>query len=66
MGNKPNAAQITSGLAKLGGGPTKDGGGGILGGLNNIARVMYEAGQNQKSITSVSIPMIDSSEDKKG
>lgn len=31
MGKKPNAANITHGLAQLGGGSKKDGGGGMMG-----------------------------------
>lgn len=33
---KPNASQITHGLAQLGGGSKKDGGSGMMGGMENI------------------------------
>ena len=42
MPKKPNAADITKGLAALGGGSKKDGGGGMISGIANI----YEAGKN--------------------
>lgn len=45
MGKKPNAANITHGLAQLGGGSKKDGGGGMMQGVENIfkAGVKYGA-----------------------
>lgn len=47
MAKKPNAANITHGLAQIGGGAKKDGGGGMLAGLQSI----FEAGANyQKAI----------------
>lgn len=42
MAKKPNAANITHGLAQIGGGAKKDGGGGMLAGVQNI----FEAGVN--------------------
>ena len=36
MGKKPNAANITHALAQLGGGAKKDGGGGMMEGLENV------------------------------
>lgn len=55
MAKKPNAANITHGLAQLGGGSKKDGGGGMMKGVENIfaAGVNYGAqqalGMNQNS-----------------
>ena len=45
MGNKPNAAQISKGLAALGGGSKKDGGGGMMAGIENIFGAGVEYGQ---------------------
>ena len=36
MGKKPNASNITHGLAQLGGGSKKEGGEGMMGGMQNI------------------------------
>lgn len=36
MAKRPNAANITHGLAQLGGGSKKDGGSGMMGGLQNV------------------------------
>ena len=36
MGKKPNAANITHGLAQLGGGSKKAGGGGMMKGIENV------------------------------
>lgn len=44
MAKKPNSADITHGLSKLGGGSKKDGGGGMMGGMANIFKTGYEAG----------------------
>lgn len=44
MGGKPNAANITHGLAQLGGGSKKDGGGGMMKGVENIFKVGVEYG----------------------
>lgn len=44
MGDKPNAADITKALALLGGGPKKDGGGGMMKGLENVFKTGVEYG----------------------
>lgn len=44
MAKKPSAANITHGLAQLGGGSKKDGGGGMMKGVENIFRVGVEYG----------------------
>ncbi len=44
MGGKLNAANITHGLAQLGGGSKKDGGGGMMKGVENIFKVGVEYG----------------------
>ena len=44
MSKKPNAADITSGLAKLGGGSKAQGGEGMMGGMANIFQKGYELG----------------------
>ena len=41
---KPNASQITHGLAQLGGGSKKDGGSGMMGGMQNILLTGVEIG----------------------
>jgi len=43
---KPNASQITHGLAQLGGGAKKDGGSGMMGGMQNILKTGIEIGAN--------------------
>ena len=45
MAKKPNAANITHALSQLGGGAKKDGGGGMLGGIQNIFAAGFQAGQ---------------------
>lgn len=44
MAKKPSAANITHGLAQLGGGSKKDGGGGMMKGVENIFKVGVEYG----------------------
>lgn len=44
MRKKPNAAQITHGLAQLGGGSKKEGGGGMLAGLANSVEKAFLMG----------------------
>lgn len=44
MAKKPNAANITRGLAQLGGGSKKEGGGGMMQGVENIFKVGVEYG----------------------
>lgn len=44
MGKKPNAANITHGLAQLGGGSKKEGGDGMMKGLENIFKTGIEYG----------------------
>ena len=44
MGKKPNAANITHGLAQLGGGSKKEGGEGMLGGVANVFQKGLEIG----------------------
>ena len=41
---KPNASNITHGLAQLGGGSKAEGGGGMMGGLEEIGKKFYELG----------------------
>jgi hypothetical protein len=45
MSKKPNAANITHGLAQLGGGTKKDGGGGMMQGMVNIFKTGYMQGR---------------------
>ena len=47
MAKKPNAAQITHGLAQLGGGSKKEGGGGMLKGVENIFKSGIDYGSQQ-------------------
>ena len=42
MGKKPNAANITHALAQLGGGAKKDGGDGMMKGLENVFKTGIE------------------------
>lgn len=44
MGKKPNAANITHALAQLGGGSKKEGGDGMMKGLENIFKTGVELG----------------------
>ena len=44
MAKKPNAANITHGLAQLGGGSKKEGGGGMLQGVKNVFEVGVQIG----------------------
>lgn len=44
MEKKPNAANITHGLAQLGGGAKDEGGGGMMKGVENIFKVGVEYG----------------------
>ena len=44
MEKKPNAANITHGLAQLGGGSKRDGGGGMMKGVENIFKAGVEYG----------------------
>lgn len=44
MGKKPNAANITHALAQLGGGAKKDGGDGMMKGLENVFKTGIEFG----------------------
>lgn len=44
MGKKPNAANITHALAQLGGGSKKEGGDGMMKGIENIFKTGVELG----------------------
>lgn len=44
MPKKPNAANITHGLAQLGGGSKKQGGGGMMKGMETIFGVGFQLG----------------------
>ena len=73
MAKKPNAANITHGLAQLGGGSKKDGGGGMLKGMENIFKVGIEygtqlalnGGQSSQNIEVSSILNIEEKNDNK-
>lgn len=70
MGKKPNAANITHGLAQLGGGSKKDGGGGMMKGVENIFKVGVEYGaqlalDNQQAPSKVDASTIFMLGDKK-
>ena len=63
MEKKPNAANITHGLAQLGGGSKKDGGGGMMKGIENVFKVGVEYGaqlalDNQKESSNIDAPTI--------
>lgn len=45
MAKKPNAANITHGLAQLGGGSKSSGGGGMMQGMVNIFKTGYMQGR---------------------
>ena len=69
MGKKPNAANITHALAQLGGGSKKEGGDGMMKGIENVFKTRVEYGaqmvleqQTSKSIESF---LARSLEDKK-
>jgi len=47
MAKKPNAANITHGLAQLGGGSKKEGGGGMMKGVENVFRAGVDYGVQQ-------------------
>ena len=47
MGKNPNAANITHGLAQLGGGAKKDGGGGMIKGIENVFKAGIDYGVQQ-------------------
>lgn len=69
MEKKPNAANITHGLAQLGGGSKKDGGGGMMKGVENIFKVGIEYGAqlalgNQQSLSNIDASTILSLEDE--
>lgn len=76
MGKKPNAANITHGLAQLGGGSKKEGGDGMMKGLENIFKTGVEYGarmvlndsrQSSESIGVSSIlPLEDENSDRSG
>nr|WP_297708248.1 hypothetical protein [uncultured Butyrivibrio sp.] len=44
MARRPNAANITHGLAQLGGGSKKEGGSGMMGGMQTIFKTAYMMG----------------------
>lgn len=46
MGKKPNAADIARALALLGGGAKKDGGDGMLGGIENVFKIGILLGED--------------------
>jgi hypothetical protein len=59
MGKKPNAAQITQGLAALGGGPKSKGGGGMIAGIENVYNTGAQFGFQQAQLgTDVPPPQI--------
>lgn len=73
MAKKPNATNITHGLAQLGGGSKKDGGGGMMKGIENIfkAGIDYAAqqaigsGQSSKEIQTPTFLQINNDKDDK-
>ena len=56
---KPNAANITRGLAQLGGGSKKDGGGGMMAGLKTIFYTGVEVGAQTVLSTTKDTDVID-------
>lgn len=50
MEKKPNAANITHGLAQLGGGSKKEGGGGMMAGMQNIFKIGVELGKQHAEL----------------
>lgn len=73
MEKKPNAANITHGLAQLGGGSKKEGGGSMMKGMENIFKVGIEYGaklalegqQSPQSIDTSTILSFGDGSDKK-
>lgn len=73
MAKNPNAANITHGLAQLGGGSKKEGGGGMMKGVENIFKVGIEYGaklalegqQSPQSINASAILSLGDGSDKK-
>ena len=73
MAKKPNAANITAGLAQLGGGSKKDGGGGMLQGVVNLFKGGVELGvklaldgkQKPEELDISNIPLLGDKIDKK-
>lgn len=68
MGKKPNAANITHGLAQLGGGSKKEGGG-MMKGVENIFKVGVEYGtqlalDNQQATSDIDAAAIFMLEDE--
>ncbi len=57
---KPNAANITHGLAQIGGGAKKDGGGGMLAGVQNIYKLGVNYGAQQAIGNSQTLAKIES------
>ncbi len=56
---KPNAANITHGLAQLGGGSKKDGGGGMMAGIKAIFNTGVEVGAQTVLSTTKDTDVID-------
>lgn len=73
MAKKPNAANIAKGLAQLGGGSKKEGGGGMLQGIVNIftagvaygEKVTLDSKQQQKNIDISNILLLGDKTKKK-
>lgn len=71
MERKPNAANIAHGLAQLGGGAKKDGGGGMMKGIENIFATGVNLGYQQglstnQSPNEIENPIIHLLKDEKG
>ncbi len=72
MGKKPNAANITHALAQLGGGAKKDGGDGMMKGLENVFKTGVEFGTqmaldgNQQESKDIGMSSVLSLGDKTG
>lgn len=72
MTKKPNASNLTHGLAELGGGAKSKGGGGMMAGMQNIFQtgvkvgIQQTIGENQttESIDASSFPLLSNTEDE--
>lgn len=65
MAKKPNASNITHGLAQLGGGSKKSGGGGMMKGMEEIFKTGVALGSQSELTDKQASEKIETSGDKK-